>query len=87
MEARYFNAERVSPYAKELVVLAITSGSTISILLSPLIMPVIVLSSENGLSSLKNGIRFNWKYAVVIYVLVQAYVQTKVRINKYVDDK
>ncbi len=50
-------------------------------------MLVIVLSSENGLSSLKNGIRFNWKYAVVIYVLVQAYVQTKVRINKYVDDK
>lgn len=66
------------PYARELVVLAITSGSTISILLSPLIMPVIVLSSENGLSALKNGIRFNWKYAVVIYVLVQVYVQTKV---------
>lgn len=66
------------PYAKDLIVLVITSGSTISILLSPLIMPVIVLSSENGLSALKNGIRFNWKYAIVIYVIVQLYVQTRV---------
>ena len=63
------------PYPPELVVLAVTSGSAISILLSPLIMPVIVLSGTNGLSPLKNGLKFNYKYAIVLYIMVQMYVQ------------
>ncbi|WP_077213515.1 hypothetical protein [Bacillus dakarensis] len=66
------------PYPPELVVLAVTSGSTISILLSPMIMPLIVLSSANGLNGFKNGIQFNWKYALVIYFMVQLYVQLMV---------
>ena len=53
------------PYPPELIVLAITSGSVISILLSPVVMPVIVLSASNKLSLFTNGIKFNWKYAVV----------------------
>ncbi|OZU88051.1 hypothetical protein CIL03_13025 [Virgibacillus indicus] len=65
-------------YPPEVIVLAITSGSAISILLSPLIMPLIVLSSENGLNAFKNGIRFNWKYASVLYVMVQVYVQLRI---------
>ncbi|WP_100012816.1 hypothetical protein [Lentibacillus sediminis] len=63
------------PYPPELIVLAVTSGSAISILLSPLIMPVIVLSGANGLSGFRNGVGFNWKYAVVIYLTVQVWVQ------------
>ncbi len=63
------------PYPPELIVLAVTSGSAISILLSPLIMPVIVLSGTNGLSALKNGIKFNYKYAIALYIMVQIYVQ------------
>lgn len=66
------------PYPPELIVLAITSGSAISILLSPLIMPVIMLSGENKLSAFKNGIQFNWKFALVIYVMVQIYVQLRI---------
>ncbi|ENH95561.1 hypothetical protein J416_15462 [Gracilibacillus halophilus YIM-C55.5] len=62
-------------YPPELVVLAITSGSTISIVLSPLIMPIIALSSVNGLSPVKNGVVFNWKFAFAIYVIVQIYIQ------------
>ncbi|MEC5423068.1 hypothetical protein QGM71_06085 [Virgibacillus sp. C22-A2] len=68
------------PYPPELIVLAITSGSVISILLSPVIMPVIVLSASNGLSLLKNGVRFNYKYAIVFYIIVQVYLQTMVHI-------
>ncbi|MGP4108500.1 hypothetical protein [Virgibacillus sp. L01] len=63
------------PYPPELVVLSITSGSAISILLSPLIMPVIILSGTNGLSGYKNGIKFNLKYAIALYVMVQFYIQ------------
>ncbi|MFB4169388.1 hypothetical protein [Virgibacillus sp. JSM 102003] len=63
------------PYPPELVVLSITSGSAISILISPLIMPVIILSGTNGLSGYKNGIKFNLKYAIALYVMVQLYVQ------------
>ncbi|GGJ88534.1 hypothetical protein GCM10007063_08840 [Lentibacillus kapialis] len=63
------------PYAPELVVLSVTSGSAISILLSPLIMPVIVLSHTNQMSPLKNGFKFNYKYAILLYVMVQVYVQ------------
>jgi hypothetical protein len=66
------------PYPPELIVLAITSGSVISILISPLIMPVIVLSSANGLSLFKNGLTFNWKYAIVFYIIVQIYIQVMV---------
>jgi hypothetical protein len=66
------------PYQPELIVLAVSSGSAISILLSPMIMPIIVLSSVNGLNGFKNGIGFNLKYAIVIYLMVQAYVQTMV---------
>ncbi|WP_099159755.1 hypothetical protein [Virgibacillus ndiopensis] len=66
------------PYPPELIVLTVTSGSAISILLSPLIMPIIALSGVNGLGGFKNGIKFNWKYAAVIYVVVQVYVQVRV---------
>ncbi|SFB22251.1 hypothetical protein SAMN04488072_11073 [Lentibacillus halodurans] len=68
------------PYPPELVVLSVTSGSAISILLSPLIMPVIVLSGTNGLSPFKNGIKFNYQYAIMLYVLVQVYVQWMVHV-------
>lgn len=66
------------PYPPELIVLAVTSGSVISILISPVIMPVIVLSASNGLSLFTNGIKFNWKYALVFYIIVQIYIQTMV---------
>ncbi|MCG3419536.1 hypothetical protein [Oceanobacillus jordanicus] len=68
------------PYPPELIVLAVTSGSVISILLSPLIMPVIVLSASNGLNGFKNGIKFNLGYAIVFYILVQCYIQTMIHV-------
>ncbi|GAA0439954.1 hypothetical protein GCM10008983_16120 [Lentibacillus halophilus] len=63
------------PYPPELIVLAVTSGSAISILVSPLIMPVIILSGTNGLSPFKNGLAFNYKFAIAFYILVQCYIQ------------
>ncbi|WP_077622692.1 hypothetical protein [Sediminibacillus massiliensis] len=63
------------PYPPELVVLSMTSGSVISVLLSPVILPVIVLSATNKLSILKNGFQFNIGYAVTFYFIVQAYIQ------------
>lgn len=63
------------PYPPELIVLSITSGSVISILISPLTLPLIVLSASNGLSSLTNGIKFNWKYCLVFYAITQLYIQ------------
>lgn len=66
------------PYPPELIVLAITSGSVISILLSPIIMPVITLSASNGLSLFTNGVKFNWKYSIAFYIVVQIYLQTSV---------
>lgn len=68
------------PYPPELIVMAITSGSVISILLSPLIMPVIILSSSNGLSGFKNGMKFNLAYAIVFYIIAQIYIQTMVQL-------
>lgn len=66
------------PYPPELIVLAITSGSVLSILLSPVIMPLIVLSASNGLSLFTNGVKFNWKYCIVFYLIVQIYLQLMV---------
>lgn len=62
-------------YPAELVVLAMTSGSVISVILSPVVLPVIILSATNKLSIIKNGIMFNWSYALVFYFLVQGYIQ------------
>ncbi|RNF39088.1 hypothetical protein [Planococcus salinus] len=64
------------PYPPELIVLSVTSGSVISILLSPFVMPLIILSSVNGLSGLRNGLHFNLKFAIVFYCMVQLYIQT-----------
>ena len=64
------------PYPPELVVLAVTSGSVISIILSPMVMPVIILSSMNGLSGVRNGLQFNLKYAIAFYLLIQVFIQT-----------
>ncbi|MFC2949700.1 hypothetical protein [Virgibacillus sediminis] len=69
------------PYPPELIVLSITTGSAISILLSPLIMPLIILSGANGLSGFKNGILFNWKYALVLYIGVQIYIQMRIALG------
>jgi hypothetical protein len=65
----------VLPYPPELLVLSLTSGSVMSALLSPFILPVIVLSSSNGLSIFKNGFQFNIAYAAVFYMFVQIYLQ------------
>ena len=65
-------------YPPELIVLAVASGSAVSILISPIIIPVILLSNCNGLTPFKNGIVFNWKYAVVLYVVVQVYIQARI---------
>ncbi len=64
------------PYPPELVVLAVTSGSVISIILSPFVMPVIILSSVNGLSGIRNGLQFNLKFAIAFYIMVQLFIQT-----------
>ncbi|WP_404408078.1 hypothetical protein [Jeotgalibacillus malaysiensis] len=63
------------PYPPEIVLLGITSGSVISIMISPLILPTIVLSSVNGLSIVKNSFLFNYKFAIAFYLMVQVYLQ------------
>jgi len=68
------------PYPPELVVLAVTSGSVISIILSPFVMPVIILSSVNGLSGVRNGLQFNLKFAIAFYVMVQLFIQTVIHL-------
>nr|WP_238943218.1 hypothetical protein [Planococcus beijingensis] len=68
------------PYPPELVVLAVTSGSVISIILSPFVMPVIILSSINGLSGIQNGLRFNLKFAIAFYIMVQLFIQTLIHL-------
>ncbi|WP_033542624.1 hypothetical protein [Planococcus sp. CAU13] len=68
----------ILPYPPELIVLAVTSGSVISILLSPFVMPVIILSSMNGLSGIRNGIHFNLKYAIAFYIMIQLFIQTSI---------
>lgn len=62
-------------YPAELVVLAMTSGSVISVILSPVVLPVIILSATNKLSIIKNGLVFNGVYALAFYFLVQVYIQ------------
>lgn len=67
------------PYPPELIVLAITSGSVISIILSPVIMPLIIISSLNGLSLFTNGIKYNWKFCLVFFIVTQIYIQFMVQ--------
>ena len=68
------------PYPPELIVLAITSGSVISILISPVLMPLIVLSDSNGLNLFTNGIKSNWKYALAFFIVTQIYIQLMMHI-------
>lgn len=68
------------PYPPELIVLSITSGSVISILISPVLMPLIVLSDSNGLNLFTNGIKSNWKYAFAFFIVTQIYIQIMMHI-------
>ncbi|PWA10032.1 hypothetical protein DCC39_12145 [Pueribacillus theae] len=63
------------PYPPELIVLTMTLGSAISIMFSPVIIPVIFLSSINGQSPIENSIKQNWKFAIGFYLLVELYIQ------------
>lgn len=63
------------PYPPELIVLTLTLGSAISMIISPLVIPIIVLSGSNGLSVVKNGLKYNLIYACFLYLLAQIYIQ------------
>ncbi|MDQ0218054.1 hypothetical protein ELQ35_01480 [Peribacillus cavernae] len=64
-----------SPYPPELILISLTIGSALSIMLSPLVAPVIILSGANGRSPWNNSFKNNWAYACTFYLLVEAYVQ------------
>lgn len=68
------------PYPMEAVVLSLTLGNAIAILVSPLVMPVVLLSNTNGMNLIHNGFRLNWKYVCVLYISVQIYLQITVRL-------
>lgn len=66
------------PYPPELIVLALATGSVFAVLLSPMIVPAIVLSGENGRSPLKNSLISQWKFALLFYICTQAYIQAAI---------
>lgn len=66
------------PYSPELVVLAMTLGSALNILISPLVIPVVFLSSVNGISPVRNSILQNWKFAIGLYIIVELYLQIRI---------
>lgn len=68
------------PYPPELIVLSLTTGSAITVFLSPFILPNIVLSSANNISQWKNGLKFNLGYSIVFYLMIQAYLMIMLRI-------
>lgn len=63
------------PYPPELILLSLTMGSVITILLSPLVIPVIIISNENGRTPWQNAFKSNWAYAIVFYFVVETYAQ------------
>src|SRR5690606_26581667 len=66
------------PYPPELIVLAINLGSSLSVLVSPLVIPVLFLSSVNNISPVKNSIKQNWLFAIGLYFIVQLYIQLRI---------
>jgi len=63
------------PYSPELIVLSLSTGTVFAVLLSPLIVPSIIISSLNGRSSWKNSFQSNWKFALLFYIITQVYIQ------------
>lgn len=66
------------PYPPEVVVLAMTLGSALSVLISPLVLPVLFLSSVNGASPFKNSVQQNWSFAIAFYFIVELYIQMRI---------
>lgn len=63
------------PHPPELIVLSVSSGSVISVLISPFVISIIFISEVNGLSVFKNGLKFNLLYSLFFYILIQTYLQ------------
>jgi hypothetical protein len=66
------------PYPPELIVLAMTLGSSLSVLISPLVIPVLFLSSVNGISLVQNSAKQNCLFAIGLYFIVQLYIQLRI---------
>lgn len=63
------------PYPETLTLIALTLGVSISIMISPLNIPGLLLSSENGYSSYTNTFHQNKGYVLVLFVLVELIIQ------------
>lgn len=66
------------PYPPEVIVLALTLGSSLSVMISPLVIPVLFLSSVNGIHPVKNSVKQNWKFALAFYFIVELYIQLRI---------
>lgn len=63
------------PYPPELIVFSLTIGSVMTIVTSPFMVGIILLSGQNGKSLIENGMRRNWAFAAVFYIVGQIYIQ------------
>lgn len=63
------------PYPPDLIVLALSIGSVLSVLISPFAVPVILLSGANQQSPFINSFRQNMGYALLFMILALGYLQ------------
>ncbi|WP_227937191.1 hypothetical protein [Alkalihalobacillus deserti] len=61
-------------FIPELFVLSITMGSAMSTMLSPVSVPVVMLSSLSTRGKWEVSVGNNWLYSLVIYLLAQVYI-------------
>jgi hypothetical protein len=61
-------------YSNETVLLSLTLGTVLSVLLSPLAVPSVLLSSVNGSRPWENSIQKNLYFALFFYVISEIYI-------------
>ncbi|MEH7246867.1 hypothetical protein V7114_08820 [Neobacillus niacini] len=61
-------------YSNGTILLALTFGTVLSVLLSPLSVPGVLLSTINGLRPWENSIKNNFYYATVFFVIAEIYI-------------
>lgn len=65
----------ILPYPPELIVLSLSTETVFAILLSPVIVTSLIISSLNGRTPWENSFQSNWRFALLFYIVSQVYIQ------------
>ncbi|MEL7564938.1 MAG: hypothetical protein AAGU27_08640 [Dehalobacterium sp.] len=62
-------------YSPDLIALSLLLGVSVTVVIAPITIPLLLISSLNGRSTLENGFRWNIMFGILLLIIGQIYIQ------------